>query len=81
MVQLTYTCSGNCDELITTSTYLPNDSDEPPPFRELRNIIYCCNRKKQLIIGAMPIHTTYYMGAPVPIPKEYLVSSNLNILN
>jgi hypothetical protein len=36
--QLTAGTTYTCDELINTSTYLPNDSDEPPPIRELRNV-------------------------------------------
>jgi hypothetical protein len=51
-VRITYTHGRDCKELIVASAYLPYDSDEPPPTKEVRDIIdYCHSRKKQLIIG------------------------------
>jgi splicing factor 45 len=51
-VRLTYTYGGGNRELLVTSAYLPYDSDEPPPTKEVRdNIDYCYSRKKQHIIG------------------------------
>jgi hypothetical protein len=38
--------------LIVASAYLPYDSDEPPPTKEVRDITeHCQSRKKQLIVG------------------------------
>jgi hypothetical protein len=51
-VRITYTYRGGCEELIVASAYLPYDSDEPPPTKEMRDIKdYCQSRKMQLIIG------------------------------
>jgi hypothetical protein len=51
-VRITYAYGGIHKELIVTSAYLPYDSDEPPPNKEVRDIFeYCHSRKKQLIIG------------------------------
>jgi hypothetical protein len=51
-VRITYTYRGGREELIVASAYLSYDSDEPPPIKEMRDIIdYCQSRKKQLIIG------------------------------
>jgi hypothetical protein len=42
---------GSCEELIIASAYFPNNSDEPTPTKELRDIIdQCCSRKKELFI-------------------------------
>jgi hypothetical protein len=44
--------TGVCEELIVASAYLPYDSDEPPPTKEMKDIIdQCQSRKEQLIIG------------------------------
>jgi hypothetical protein len=46
------TYDGVCEELIVTSAYLPCNSDEPTPTKEVRHIIdHCQSRKKQLIVG------------------------------
>jgi hypothetical protein len=51
-VRITYTYGGICEELIVASAYLSHDLDEPPPTKEVRDIIqHCQNRKKQLIVG------------------------------
>jgi hypothetical protein len=69
-VRMTFTCEGSC-EFITTSAYLPYDSDEPPPTRELRDIInYCCRRKKQLIIGCDANAHHILWGNTGTIPEE-----------
>jgi hypothetical protein len=71
-VRIIYTYGGGCKELIVASAYLPHDSDEPPPTKEVRDINdYCHSRKKQLIIGCDA--NAHLM--------ESLESSNLNILN
>jgi hypothetical protein len=50
--RITYAYGGINEELIVTSVYLPYDSDEPPPNKEVRDVIeYCHSRKKQLITG------------------------------
>jgi hypothetical protein len=86
-VRITYTYRGGRKVLIVASAYLPYDSDEPPPTKEMRDIIdYCYSRKKQLIIGcdANAHHTLW--GSTGTNPKEeslmeFPVSSNLNILD
>jgi splicing factor 45 len=51
-VRITYTYGRGCEELIAASAYLPYDSDEPPPTKEVRDITdYYQSRKKQLIIA------------------------------
>jgi predicted AlkP superfamily pyrophosphatase or phosphodiesterase len=51
-VRITHTCGGGCGELIVASAYLPYDSDEPPPSKEVRNIIdFYHSWKKQLTVG------------------------------
>jgi hypothetical protein len=51
-VRITYAYGGGNRELVVTSAYLPYDSDEPPPSKEMKDIIdYCYGRKKQLVIG------------------------------
>jgi hypothetical protein len=86
-VRITYTYGGGNRELVITSAYLPYDSDEPPPSKEVKDITdYCYSRKKQLIIGcdANAHHTLWGSISVNPRGEslmEYLVSSNLNILN
>jgi splicing factor 45 len=51
MVRITHAYGGIHEELIVTSAYLPYYSDEPPPNKEVRDVIELShNRKKQLII-------------------------------
>jgi hypothetical protein len=85
--RITYTYGGGIRELVISSAYLPYDSDEPPPSKEAKDIIdYCHSREKQLIIGCdANAHHTLWGGMGVN-PRgeslmEYLVSSNLYILN
>jgi hypothetical protein len=84
-VRMTYTCGGSWEELIIASAYLLYDSDEPPPTKELRDVIdYCGSRKKQLIIGC-DANAHILWGSTGTNSRgesfmEYLVSSNLNIL-
>jgi hypothetical protein len=70
-VRITYTYGGSNRELVVSSAYLPHDSDEPPPFNEVKYIIdYCHSRKKQLIIrcDANAHHTLW--GARVSIQEK-----------
>jgi hypothetical protein len=86
-VRITYTYRGGCKELTVASAYLPYDSDEPPITKEMRDIIdYCQSRKKQLIIGCDANAHHILWGSTGTNPRgvsllEFLVSSNLNILN
>jgi hypothetical protein len=69
-----------------TSPYLPYDSDEPPPSKEVKDITdYCYSRKKQLIECDADAHHTLWGSTGVnPSGEslmEHLVSSNLNILS
>jgi hypothetical protein len=43
-VRITYTYGGCCEELNVASAYFPYDSDEPPPTKEVRDIINYCHR-------------------------------------
>ncbi|PNF26374.1 hypothetical protein B7P43_G17902 [Cryptotermes secundus] len=86
-VRITYLYQEGSKELIIASVYLPYDSDEPPPTKEMRDIIeYCFSRKKQLIIGCdANAHRILWVSTGTN-PRgeslmEFLVSSNLNILN
>jgi hypothetical protein len=69
------------------SALLPYDSDEPPPTKEVRDIIdYCHSSQKQLIIGCddNAQHTLWRRTGSNPRGEslmEFLVSANLNILN
>jgi hypothetical protein len=80
-------CGRGYEELIVASAYLPYDSDEPPPTKEVRDITeYCHSWKKQLIIGcnANAHHTLWGNTATNPRREsfvEFIVTSNLNILN
>jgi hypothetical protein len=85
--RIAYTYGGGCRDFLVASTYLPYDSDEPPPTKEVRDITDSCHsRKKKLIIGcdANAHHTVW--GSTGSNTKgesliDFLVSSNLNILN
>jgi hypothetical protein len=83
---MTYTLDGGHGELVVTSAYFPYDSDEPSPSKEVRDIVeYCRIRKKQLIIGCDKSHQILWGSTDIN-PRgerfmEYLVSSNLDILN
>jgi hypothetical protein len=85
-MRITYTYGGRHEELTVASAYLPYDSDEPSPTKELRDITdYCQRRKKHLIIGCdTNTHNTLW-GSTSTNPREslmeFLVNSNLNILN
>jgi hypothetical protein len=76
-----------CEELIIASAYLPHDSDEPLPSKELRDITdYDYSRKKQLITGcdAKAHHILWRSTGTNPTGEgfmKYLVSLNLNILD
>jgi translation initiation factor IF-1 len=46
-VRITYTYGRGNREKVVTSAYLPFDSDEPAPSKEMKGIIdYCYSRKK-----------------------------------
>jgi hypothetical protein len=71
MMRITYKYGGLCEELIIASAYFPNDSNEPPPTKEMRDIIeHCQSRKGNSSSGVMPMHTTYCGGAPAPTQEE-----------
>jgi hypothetical protein len=82
-VRITYTYGGGSEELIVPSAYLPYDSDEPPPTKEVRHITV---GTKQLIIGCDPNAHHIFWGSTGTNPREenlleFLVRLNLNILN
>jgi hypothetical protein len=84
---ITYTYSGICEELIVPSAYLPYDSDEPPPAKEMRDITdHYQSRKEERIFGcgANAHHILWGRTSIKPrgdSPMEFPVCSNLNILN
>jgi hypothetical protein len=86
-VRILYSSEGNHRELIVISAYLPYDLDEPPPSKELTEVIdYCSTSRKQLIIGCDANSHHILLGSMDINPRgeslvEFLVSSNLNILN
>jgi hypothetical protein len=58
-VRMTYRSGRSCEELIITSAYLPYDSDEPSPARELRtSSTTSAAGKSTSPMGVMPMHTT-----------------------
>jgi hypothetical protein len=81
------TGGGDCGELIVASAYLPHDSDETPPSKEMRDIInYWYSKKKQLILGYDANAYHILLGSTDTNPRgeaimEYLVSLNLDILH
>jgi hypothetical protein len=86
--RITYVYRGGSRELIVASAYLPHNSDEPPPTKEMRDIIdYCYSRKPDHIIGCdANAHHILGGGGTGTTPRgerlmEFQVSSNLNILN
>jgi hypothetical protein len=82
-VRITYAYGKVCEELIVASAYLPCDSDEPPPTKEMRDIIeHCQSRKKQIVVGcdANAHHILWGSTGTNPTGEslmEFLVSSNL----
>jgi hypothetical protein len=86
MVRVTY-IRGDKRELTVTSTYLPYDSDEPLPSKGLREVVdYCSRNKLQLIVGCDANAHHIIWGRTDINPRgeclmEYLVSTNLSILN
>jgi hypothetical protein len=86
-VRIIHTYGRGCEELTVASAHLPYDSDEPPPTKEVRDIInYCYSWKKQFIIGcnANAHHTMWGSTSNNPrgeIFMKFLVSVNRNILN
>jgi hypothetical protein len=87
MVRVTYIRGGSKRELIVTSAYLPYNSDEPPPSKGLREVTdYCSRNKLQVIVGcdANAYHIVWGsmdINARRECLMEYLVSTNLSILN
>jgi hypothetical protein len=50
MARMTYACEGGCKELTVASAYLPYDSEEAPPTKELWDVIdHCHIRKKHCV--------------------------------
>jgi hypothetical protein len=86
-VRMTYPLAEGHEELIITSAYLPYDSDEPPPSKEVRDIVeHCQSRKNQPIIGCDANSHHIFWGITDVNPRgeclmKYLVSLKRNILN
>lgn len=85
-VRMTYTY-GACQDLILVSAYLPHDSGERSPTKELRDVDdYSHSKKKQLIVRCDAKAHHILWGSIGTNPREqsfrqYLVISNLNMLN
>jgi hypothetical protein len=81
------TRGGDWGELSFASVYLPYNADESPPIKEMRDVIdYCYSRKQQLVLGCDTSAQTILWGSTDTNRRgealmEYLVNSNLNILN
>jgi len=86
-VKMTYTRGGSKRKLIVTLAYLPYDSDEPPLSKGLREVAHYCGRNKlQLFVGCdASAHQIIRRSTDIYLRREclleYLVSTNLNILN
>jgi hypothetical protein len=82
-VRITYTYGRVCEELIVASAYFPYDSDEPPSTKEMRGITdHYQSRKKHLTVGCdANAHNILWGSTGTNSRMEFLVSSNLNILN
>jgi hypothetical protein len=86
-VRITYTYGKVCEELIVPSAYFSYDSDEPPPIKEMKDIIdHCQSMETQLIVGCDDNAHRVLWGSTGTNQTgeglmEFLVSSNLNILN
>jgi hypothetical protein len=87
MLRIAYMSGVSQKELIFTSAYLPYDKQGPPPTKETREAInYCSSRRKQLIIGRDANAPSIIWVSTGTNPRgesltQYLVSSNMNILN
>ncbi|XP_046145749.1 uncharacterized protein LOC123989115 [Osmia bicornis bicornis] len=86
-VKVKLNLGGNTSELVICSAYLPYDSEDPPPTRELRALIgHCANNGLHLVIGcdANSHHTvwgsTNTNGRGTAL-LEYLATTGLEILN
>jgi hypothetical protein len=73
-VRITYTYGRVCEELIVASAYVPYDSDESPPTKEMRDMVdhltIAKAGKNKSSSGAMPTHTTFCGGAPASTREE-----------
>jgi hypothetical protein len=86
MVRKTYSRRGNRKELMVTLAYLPYDSGKPPPTKEMRDIVnHCKSRGRQLITRCNANAHHILCGSTDINPRkslvEYLVTSNLDVLN
>ncbi|XP_046145681.1 uncharacterized protein LOC123988998 [Osmia bicornis bicornis] len=86
-VKVKLNLGGNKSELVVCSAYLPYDSEEPPPTRELRALIdHCAVKGLHLVIGcdANSHHTvwgsTNTNGRGTAL-LEYLATTSMEILN
>jgi hypothetical protein len=86
-VLLKYAEVGAERQLPVCSTYLPYDSEDPPPSRELEELVqYCQNKNLYLIVGCNSNAHHNAWGSincndRGEVLVEFLNSSNLEILN
>jgi hypothetical protein len=87
MVMMTYIRGGSKRELIVTLAYLPFDSDKPPLSEGLWEVIVYCHRNTLHLIVECDANAHHIICQSMDTnPRgeclmEYLVSTNLNILN
>ncbi|XP_046142824.1 uncharacterized protein LOC123988083 [Osmia bicornis bicornis] len=84
-VKVKLNLGGNTSELVVCSAYLPYDSEDPPPTRELRALIdHCAVNGLHLVIGcdANSHHTVWgSTNTAGTALLEYLATTGLEILN
>ena len=73
--------------LVVCSAYLPYDSEDPPPYRELEELLrYCENENIQLLVGCDSNSHHFVWGSTNCNGRgealiEFLNSTTLEILN
>jgi hypothetical protein len=87
LVRVTYTRGGSKRELTVTSAYLPYDADKPPLSKGVRKAVDYCSRNIVQLIDGCDANTHHIIWESTDINPlgeclmEYLVSTNLSILN
>ena len=80
-------CRGPLKNLVVGSAYLPYDSPDPPPSRELEELVEFCQRKGwPLLVGCDANAHHILWGSTGVNPRgealiDFLYSTSLNLLN
>ena len=85
-VLIQYNEEGAERSLVVCSAYLPYDSEDPPPLKELELVRYCKNKNLYLVLGcdSNAHHSAWgsmNCNRRGEVLMEFLNSSNLGILN